>query len=66
MMSRNWTIDEASADLSSLLEAARTSSQYIVVPDGRFEVAFQQTSGKSLDDILDKEGFLRPGDVEEL
>lgn len=66
MMSRNWTIDEASADLSSLLEAARTSSQYIVVPDGRFEVSFQQTSGKSLDDILDKEGFLRPGDVEEL
>jgi hypothetical protein len=66
MISRNWTIEEAAADLSSLLEAARTSSQYIVAPDGRFEVSFQQTSGKSLDDILDKEGSLRPGDIGEL
>lgn len=66
MMSRNWTIDEASADLPSLLEAARTSLQYIIVPDGRFEVSFQQTSGKSLGDILDKEGSLKPGDVGDL
>lgn len=65
-MSQNWTIEEADADLSSLLEAARTSSQYIIAPDGRFEVSFQQTSGKSLDDILDKEGSLRRGDIGEL
>ena len=65
MMSRNWTIDEASADLSRLLEAARTPSQYIVFPDGRFEVSFRQTGGKSLDDILDKEGALKLGDIDE-
>jgi hypothetical protein len=65
MMSRNWTIDEASADLLSLLEAARTSSQYIVAPDGRFELSFRQTGGKSLDNILDKEGPLKPGDTDE-
>ncbi|MCZ7891055.1 hypothetical protein O9X99_05175 [Agrobacterium salinitolerans] len=65
-MSRTWTIDEASADLPSLLEAARTSSQYIIVPDGKFEVSFWQTGGKSLDDILDKEGPLKPSDVDGL
>ena len=65
-MSRTWTIDEASADLSSLLEAARTSSQYIIVPDGKFEVSFRQTGRKSLADILDKEGPLKPGDIEDL
>lgn len=62
-MSRTWTIDEASADLPSLLEAARTSSQYIIVPDGKFEVSFRQTGRKSLDDILDKEGPLKPEDI---
>ena len=65
-MSRTWTIDEASADLPSLLEAARTSSQYIIVPDGKFEVSFRQTGRKSLDDILDKEGPLKPSDVDGL
>ncbi len=62
-MPRNWTIDEASADLPGLLKAARTSLQYIVVPDGRFEVSFRQTGRKSLDDILDKEGPLKPEDI---
>ncbi|QCL89074.1 MULTISPECIES: hypothetical protein [Agrobacterium tumefaciens complex] len=65
-MSRTWTIDEASADLPSLLEAARTSSQYIIVPDGKFEVLFRQTGRKSLDDILEKEGPLKPGDIDGL
>lgn len=63
-MSRTWTIDEASAELPSLLQAARTSSQYIIVPDGRFEVAFKDAGRKSLDDILDKRGPLKPGDIE--
>lgn len=62
-MSRTWTIDEASADLPSLLEAARTSSQYIIVPDGKFEVSFRQTGRKSLDGVLDKEGPLKPSDI---
>lgn len=65
-MSRTWTIDEASADLPSLLEAARTSSQYIIVPDGRFEVSFRQKGQKSLDDILEKEGPLKSSDVRDL
>lgn len=64
-MSRTWTIDEASADLPSLLEAARTSSQYIVVPEGRFEVSFQDTGGKSLNALLSKKGLLKSGDVED-
>lgn len=62
-MSRTWTIDEASAELPSLLEAARTSSQYIIVPDGKFKVSFRQTGRKSLDDILDKDGPLKPSDI---
>jgi len=62
-MSRNWTVDEASADLPSLLDAARTSSQYIVVPDGSFELSFKRAGRKSLDDILDEEGPLKPGDI---
>jgi hypothetical protein len=65
-MSRNWTVDRASADLPSLLEAARKSSQYIVVPDGRFEVSFKRVGRKSLEDILDTEGSLKPGDIEDL
>ncbi|TKV72506.1 hypothetical protein [Rhizobium sp. AU243] len=65
-MSRTWTIDEASADLPSLLEAARTSSQYIIVPDGKFEVSFRQTGRKSLDDILDKDGPLKASDIRDL
>lgn len=65
-MSRTWTIDEASADLPSLLEAARTSSQYIIVPDGRFEVSFRQTGRKSLDDILDNDGPLKASDIRDL
>lgn len=65
-MSRNWTIDEASADLPSLLKAARTSSQYIVAPDGRYEVSFEQSAAKSLDDILDKQGSLKPSDIDGL
>ncbi|CAN7454568.1 hypothetical protein LJR011_003276 [Agrobacterium tumefaciens] len=65
-MSRTWTIDEASADLPSLLEAARTSSQYIIVPDGKFEVSFRQAGHRSLDDILDKEGPLKSSDVRDL
>ncbi|OAI85846.1 hypothetical protein AYO27_13250 [Rhizobium sp. GHKF11] len=63
-MARNWTIDEVSADLPGLLEAARRSSQYIVVPDGSFELSFKRAGRKSLDDILDKEGPLQPGDIE--
>ncbi|CAH0283436.1 hypothetical protein SRABI05_04280 [Agrobacterium fabrum] len=62
-MSRTWTIDEASADLSSLLEAARTSSQYIIVPDGRFEVSFRQAGRKSLNDVLDEKGPLKSIDI---
>ncbi len=62
-MSRTWTIDEASADLPSLLEAARTSSQYIIVPDGRFEVSFNKASCRSLDDVLDDEGPLMSEDI---
>lgn len=62
-MSRTWTIDEASADLPSFLEAARTSSQYIVVPDGKFEVSFRAAGHKSLDDVFDKEGPLKHGDI---
>jgi hypothetical protein len=65
-MSRNWTVDGASADLPSLLEAARKSSQYIVVPDGKFEVSFKRVGRKSLEDILDTEGSLKPGDIEDL
>ncbi|CAN7575136.1 hypothetical protein G6M70_15800 [Agrobacterium tumefaciens] len=65
-MSRTWTIDEASADLPSLLEAARTLSQYIIVPDGKFEVSFKQTGRKSLDDILDKDGPLEASDIRDL
>jgi hypothetical protein len=65
-MSRTWTIDEASADLPSLLEAARTSSQYIIVPDGKFEVSFRQTGRKSLDDILDNDGPLKASDIRDL
>lgn len=63
-MSRTWTIDEASADLPSLLEAARTSSQYIVVPEGRFEVSYAPTLDKSLDGLLNREGRLKPKDIE--
>ncbi len=62
-MSRTWTIDEASADLPSLLEAARTSSQYIIVLDGKFEVSFRAAGNKSLGDVLEKEGPLKPGDI---
>ncbi len=65
-MSRTWTIDEASADLPSLLEAARTSSQYIIVPDGKFEVSFRETGNRSLDAILDKDGALKPSDIGDL
>ncbi|MGV1776233.1 hypothetical protein [Agrobacterium fabrum] len=65
-MSRTWTIDDASADLPSLLEAARTSSQYIVVPEGRFEVSFSEASGRSLKDALNEEGALKPGDIDDL
>ncbi|CUX21384.1 conserved hypothetical protein [Agrobacterium genomosp. 13 str. CFBP 6927] len=65
-MSRTWTIDEASADLPSLLDAARTSSQYIIVPDGKFEVSFEQGVVNSLDDVLNQEGHLKPGDIEGL
>lgn len=63
-MSRTWTIDEASAALASLLEAARTSSQYIVVPDGRFEVSFSKINRRLLNDVLNKDGALKPGDVD--
>lgn len=71
-MSRTWTIDEASADLPSLLEAARTSSQYIIVPDGRFRVSFdnqvlsdhKQTN--SLEEILNQDGRLRPSDIQDV
>lgn len=63
-MTRSWTIDEASANLANLLKAARTSSQYIVSSDGRFEVSFKNGGGKSLDDILDKDGPLLPGDFQ--
>ncbi len=65
-MSRTWTINEASADLPSLLEAARTSSQYIIVPDGEFEVSFRQQGRKSLDDILEKDGPLKTQDIDGL
>jgi len=36
-MARNRTVDEASAELVSLLEAARTLSQCIVVADESFD-----------------------------
>jgi hypothetical protein len=65
-MSRTWTIDEASAELPSLLEAARRSSQYIIVPDGKFEVSFTQQGQKSLDDILEKDGPLKSQDIDGL
>lgn len=65
-MSRTWTIDEASADLPSLLEAARRSSQYIIVPDGKFEVSFSKASRRSLKDVLNEEGALKPGDIDDL
>lgn len=65
-MSRTWTIDEASADLPSLLEAARRSSQYIIVPDGKFEVSFSKPSRRSLKDVLNEEGALKPGDIDDL
>ncbi|WP_157952749.1 hypothetical protein [Agrobacterium pusense] len=65
-MSRTWTIDEASADLPSLLEAARTSSQYIIVPDGKFEVSFGKVRSASLDDVLNKPGRLKPSDTDQL
>jgi hypothetical protein len=65
-MSRTWTINEASADLPSLLEAARTSSQYIIVPDGKFEVSFRQKGQKSLGDILEKDGSLKSQDIDGL
>lgn len=45
--------------LPSALEAARTSSQYIIFPEDRFEVSFTQAGQKSLNDILDKEGPLK-------
>lgn len=63
-MARNWTVDEASADLASLLEAARTSSQYIVVVDGSFEVSFNVTVAKPLDDLLHDEGPLDREDIQ--
>ena len=65
-MSRTWTIDEASADLPSLLEAARTSSQFIVVPDGKFEVSFSKVRSASLDDVLNRPGRLKPSDTDQL
>ncbi|MGV2019164.1 hypothetical protein [Agrobacterium sp. 22-223-1] len=65
-MSRNWTIEEAYADLPSLLEAARTSSQYIIASDGQFVVSFAETLSKSLDDLLDKKGPLKPDDIKKL
>lgn len=65
-MSRNWTIERASADLPGLLEAAKASSQHILVSDGRFVVSFEQGGRKSLDDILDEEGRLKSSDVRDL
>ncbi|MBO3760130.1 hypothetical protein [Ciceribacter sp. L1K22] len=63
-MSRTWTIDEASADLPALLEAARTSPQYVAGPDGRFEVRFEQDQRRSLDELLDNDVHLEKGDVD--
>jgi hypothetical protein len=65
-MSQNWTIETASTDLPGLLKLARASSQYIVVPDGRFLVSFEQAGRKSLTDILDEEGRLKSADIREL
>lgn len=65
-MSQNWTIERASADLPGLLKVARVSLQYIVVPEGRFVVSFEQGGRKSLDDILDEEGPLKSSDIRDL
>ena len=64
-MARNWSINEATVALPSLLEAARTIPQYIVNGDERFRVSVDRP-GQSLIDVLDKEGPLKPGDLDDL
>ncbi|WP_320203796.1 hypothetical protein [Agrobacterium rosae] len=64
-MAGNWTIEEASAGLASLLEAARTATQYIVDGHDSFSVSIVR-SGRYLDNLLDSEGPLRPEDVEDI
>lgn len=63
-MARNWTVDEATEDLAGLLDAARTSSQYVVVDDGSFKVSFKKGGAKRLDNILDNDGPLDRDDIE--
>ncbi|MFD1745038.1 hypothetical protein ACFSE1_06130 [Rhizobium helianthi] len=63
-MSQNWTIDEASADIAGLLEAARASSQYILAPDGAFKVSFERKLGRSINELLENDAHLKKDDVD--
>ncbi len=64
-MAGNWTIEEASAGLASLLEAARTATQYIVDGDDSFSVSIAPR-GRSLENLLDNEGPFKPEDIEDI
>lgn len=64
-MAGSWTMEEASADLASLLKAARTATQYIVDGDDSFSISIAR-SGRSLENLLDNEGPLKPEDIEDI
>lgn len=64
-MARNWSVSEATANLPALLDAALTATQYIVDGDQSFSVSVARDD-RSLDDLLDKEGPLKPYDIDEL
>lgn len=64
-MAHNWSIDEATAALPSLLKAARTIPQYIVNGDEKFRVSIDRAE-LSLDDLLAREGPLQPKDIEDI
>lgn len=64
-MASNWSIEEASADLASLLEAARAATQYIVDGDDSFSVSIVRT-GRSLENLLNNEGPFKPEDIEDI
>jgi hypothetical protein len=66
VMSHKWTMEEASADLPRLLEAARETAQFIAVSEGVFKITFAASELPSLDQAFTKYGNLEPDDLQDL